>query len=389
MGPNPFIGVLYHWIGGLASASCYLPFRWVRRWSWETSWLVQGLFSFLLAPVLIALLLVPGVGSILRHTSHETLAITFIWGLLWGVGGLTFGLSIRYLGIALGYAIALGLTAAFGTLMPPLFAGEMPALVHHVPGQVILIGIAVCLAGIVLSGMAGWAKEQELSTEEKEKTIAEFNFPKGILVAVFAGLMSACFAYGLATGKPIGNMTKAVLAAHGGAPEWQNLPILIVILLGGLTTNMIWCIVLMARNGSARQLFAKAGFTSGNIAAATRPDAEPEPGILADPVVQENIASQQPGKLLFNYLLCASVGIMWYLQFFFYSIGQTKMGKYDFSSWTLHMASIIIFSTLWGIWLKEWSGVSRKAKILVGLGLAVLVLSTVLVGYGNYLNVRG
>jgi len=385
--------VLYHWTGGLASGSCYLPFRWVRRWSWETSWFLQGLFSFLLAPILFALLLVPGVWTILRGTPTETLLITYMWGVLWGVGGLTFGLSIRYLGYALGYAIALGLTAAFGTLMPPLFAGEMPALLHHAPGQVILLGVAVCLAGIVLSGLAGYQKERELPAAEKVKSVAEFNFSKGILVAIFAGIMSACFAYGLATGKPIGNVTKAMLLAHGGAPEWQNLPILIVVLLGGLTTNATWSLVLMVRNRTGLQLF-RAAATSP----ATRPDAEPEPAVLADPKIpgpnisDANISdakvAEPPARMLVNYLLCASVGLMWYLQYFFYSIGQTKMGKYDFSSWTLHMASIIIFSTLWGIWLKEWSGVSRKTKILVGLGLAVLVLSTVLVGYGNYLNVR-
>ncbi len=366
MGPNPFVGVLYHWTGGLASASCYLPFRSVRKWSWETYWLVQGFFSFLLAPIVAAFLLVPGVASILHHTPLHTLVVTYVWGLLWGIGGLTFGLSIRYLGIALGYAVALGFTTAFGTLMPPLFAGEMPALLRQTPGQVILFGIGVCMAGIVLSGMAGYSKERELSAAEKEKTVAEFNFPKGILVAVFAGVMSACFAYGLATGKPIGALARTALLAHGGALEWQNLPILIVILLGGLTTNFAWCVVLMIRNGSARQIL------HANAAAS----------------IEENSVGDKPASLALNYLLCASVGIMWYLQFFFYSIGQTKMGKYDFSSWTLHMASIIIFSTLWGMWLKEWSGTSRKTKVLVGLGLAVLVLSTILVGYGNYLNVR-
>lgn len=389
MGPNPFAGVLFHWTGGLSSASCYLPFRWVHRWSWETSWFVQGLVSFLLAPIVAALLLVPGVFAILRQASWETLALTFFWGVLWGIGGLTFGLSIRYLGYALGYAIALGLTAAFGTVMPPLFAGEMPALIHHRPGQIILLGVAVCLAGIALSGMAGYQKERELTPAEKERTVAEFNFPKGILVAIFAGVMSACFAYGLATGKPIGNTTRAVLLTHGGASEWQNLPILIVVLLGGLTTNALWCLILMTRNRTGLQMFGTTSHVLSNASAsATRPNAEPEPGVLADPALEENAIIEPPARLSVNYLLCACVGLLWYLQFFFYSIGQTKMGKYDFSSWTLHMASIIIFSTLWGIWLKEWHGTSRKTKVLVALGLAVLIFSTILVGYGNYLNVR-
>jgi L-rhamnose-H+ transport protein len=366
LGANPFVGVLFHCTGGLASASCYLPFRFVRKWSWETSWLIQGFFSFLLAPILAAFLLVPEVAAVLHHTPTHTLVVTYVWGLLWGIGGLTFGLSIRYLGIALGYAVALGFTTAFGTLMPPIFSGEMPELVRQTPGQIILLGIGVCMVGIVLSGMAGYSKERELSSAEKAKTVAEFNFPKGILVAVFAGVMSACFAYGLATGKPIGILARNVLIAHDRALAWQNLPILIVILLGGLTTNFLWCVVLMVRNGSWGQFLP----------------------VRSDTAAAESELGGKPANLSFNYLLCASVGIMWYLQFFFYSIGQSKMGKYDFSSWTLHMASIIIFSTLWGIWLKEWHGTSRKTKILVALGLTVLVFSTVLVGYGNYLNVQ-
>lgn len=364
MGPNPFLGVLYHWTGGLASASCYLPFRSIRKWSWETYWLIQGFFSFLLAPIFAAFLLVPEVSAVLHHTSWHALVLTYVWGLLWGVGGLTFGLTIRYLGIALGYAVALGLTTAFGTLMPPIFAGEMPALLHHLPGQVILFGIGVCMVGITLSGIAGYQKERELSAAEKQKTVAEFNFPKGILVAILAGVMSACFAYGLATGKPIAALARIDLLAHGRALEWQNLPILVVILLGGLTTNFAWCVILMIRNGTATQFLGR-----DEVAASGEKSNEGAP------------------RLSLNYLLCAAAGILWYLQFFFYSIGQTKMGKYDFSSWTLHMASIIIFSTLWGIYLKEWKGTSTKTKILVGLGLAVLVLSTILVGYGNYLNV--
>ncbi len=361
LGINPLIGVIYHWIGGLACASCYLPFRFVRKWSWETYWLAQGFFSFLLAPVIAAFLLVPEVSAVLHHTPWHTLVVTYIWGLLWGVGGLTFGLSIRYLGIALGYAVALGFTTAFGTLMPPIYSGEMPALLHHTPGQVILFGIGVCMVGIALSGMAGYSKERELSSAEKEKTVAEFNFPKGMLVAVFAGVMSACFAYGLASGKPIGALARSSLLAHGRALEWQNLPILIVILLGGLTTNFAWCVVLMARNGTWGQIL--------------NANSDSAPGCL----------SRKHASLGLNYLLCASVGIMWYLQFFFYSIGQTKMGKYDFSSWTLHMASIIIFSTLWGVALKEWNGTNRNTKMLVFLGLVVLVLSTAIVGYGNFL----
>src|SRR5271163_2971888 len=197
--------------------------------------------------------------------------------------------------------------------------------------------------------------------------------------------MSACFAYGLAAGKPIGEIAKAELLARGGSDIWQNLPVLIVVMLGGFTTNFIWCAILLVRNHSASQYMGVASRESGQNILKTK---------LSTPLVGE-MADDGGGPrrlassvMLFNYAFAALAGVTWYFQFFFYSMGQTKMGKYDFSSWTLHMASIIIFATLWGIALKEWKGTSRRTKALVALGLFLLVGSTVIVGYGNYLKVR-
>ena len=182
--------------------------------------------------------------------------------------------------------------------------------------------------------------------------------------------MSACFAYGLAAGKPIGEATKTYLLNNNRADLWQNLPILVIVLLGGFTTNVIWCLAQILRNHTASELVGipPRGMVTASVGAAVA-----NPGRL------------KSDNLIRNYLLSISTGLMWYFQFFFYSMGQTKMGKYDFSSWTLHMASIIIFSTIWGVTLKEWKGSSRSTRVLVGLGLAVLILSTVVVGYGNYL----
>lgn len=371
MGPNPLLGVVFHWLGGLSSGSCYLPFRGIKNWAWETYWLLQGIVSWIVAPILIGMLFVPGVAHVLHQSPSNSEAWAYFWGFMWGFGGLTFGLSVRYLGQSLGYAIALGLTAAFGTLMPPLFAGELPKVAAELSGRIILLGVAVCLFGIVLTGIAGRRKERELSPEEKTGAIKEFNFAKGIMVAIFAGVMSACFAYGLAAGKPIAQIAKQTLVTGGHTDLWQNLPVLVVVLLGGFTSNFIWSIVLIIRNRTAREYL---GFASAKTLSAAS----------AGATVSATINSK---TLTANYLLSISTGLMWYFQFFFYSMGQTKMGKYDFSSWTLHMASIIIFSTLWGIWLKEWKGSSRRTKILVACGLGVLVLSTVIVGFGNYLKV--
>ncbi len=361
MGANPFLGVLYHWIGGLAAASFYIPYRGVRRWSWETYWLVGGVFSWIVAPWLFAWILVPNLWATLIATPGRTLAWAYFFGVLWGLGGLTFGLTVRYLGIALGVAVALGYCAAFGTLIPPIVSGEIGQIAATTSGRVILSGVAICLGGIGVSGLAGVSKERELSLEQKKATIREFSFGKGMLVATFCGVMSSCFAYGLAAGKPLAELTRVRLIEQGRADLWQNLPVLIVVLLGGFTTNFIWCAILNVKNRSGREYLA--------IPSASNP----------------LLASTNRSLLASNYLLSAIAGVIWYLQFFFYSMGQTKMGHYEFSSWTLHMASIIIFSTLWGVALHEWKGTSRKTHALIATGLAVLIASTMLVGYGNFL----
>ena len=350
MTPNPAIGVLFHWLGGLASGSFYVPFRGVKRWSWETYWLAGGIFSWILAPWFFAFLLTRSLPGVLAHTEAHTLFWCFFFGVLWGVGGLTFGLTMRYLGLSLGMAIVMGLCAAFGTLMPPIFNGTFVSQVlGKSSGRVILLGIAVCLIGIAIAGMAGVQKERSaLSTS----TIQEFNLRKGFLVATLSGVMSACFAYGLAAGAPI----KAATLLAGTPALWQGLPVLVVVLLGGFVTNFVWTVYLNRRNRTGGEYLSN-----------------------------RSAADRKPVPLLQNYLFCALAGVTWYMQFFFYTMGETKMGSYNFSSWSLHMASIVIFSTLWGIGLKEWQGANQTAITLLATGLIVLLGSTLIIGYGNYL----
>jgi L-rhamnose-H+ transport protein len=343
---------MLHAIGGLAAASFYIPYKRVTQWSWETYWLVGGVFSWIVAPWAVSLAILPQTLDVLREANGTTLFWTFFFGVLWGVGGLTFGLTMRYLGIALGYAIALGLCAAFGTLIPPLFQGQLGDILARASGQVVVLGVLVCLAGIAVSGRAGMRKEGEVSEMEKRATVAEFSLGRGMAVAIACGIMSACMAFGFAAGKPI---SEAALR-HGAPSLWQNLPVLIVVMFGGFITNVIWCLYLSLKERTWREY----GMISGERA-----------------------------SLLSNYLLCALAGVTWYLQFFFYSMGSTRMGRYGFSSWTLHMASIIIFSTLWGISLKEWKGTSVGTQRLVAVGLGLLVAATAVVGYGNYLAARG
>jgi L-rhamnose-H+ transport protein len=363
MTANPMLGVFLHWLGGLSSASFYLGYRGVKHWAWETYWLAGGVFSWIVMPWLLALTMTNDLFAVLRETPGSSLFWSFAFGVLWGTGGLTFGLTMRYLGMSLGMAVALGYTAAFGTLLPPIFRGEFAKQVLGThSGLVILCGVAFCLAGIAFAGAAGISKERELSEEQKRATIREFSLKRGLLVATFCGIMSSCFAYGLAAGDPI----KQITLRHGTPVLWQGLPVLVVVLVGGFATNFIWCLILNIRNRTGYQYFSAR--LRGGI-----------PARAAEPINRDR------APMLSNYCFCALAGSTWYMQFFFYTMGETQMGNFKFSSWTLHMASIIIFSTLWGIALKEWKGVGTLTKTLVALSLFVLVASTVIVGYGNYL----
>ncbi len=385
MPPNPVLGVFLHWLGGLASASFYVPYRGVRRWSWETYWLVGGLFSWIIAPWFLGHLMTRDLLAVLSEASPGTLFWAFFFGLLWGIGGLTFGLTMRFLGLSLGMAVALGLCAAFGTLMPPIFSG---VFVHQVlgtsSGRVILLGIGVCLVGIAAAGLAGIFKERAMLPEQQKAAIQEFDLKKGLAVATLSGVMSACFAYGLAAGAPI----KALTLKHGTPPLWQGLPVLVVVLVGGFTTNFLWCLALNIRNRTGYQYFTSNPKRYSQVAketiVETAIDAPSRELVELIPSAKRN-NSQESVPMLANYLFCALAGTTWYFQFFFYTMGETQMGKYGFSSWTLHMASIIIFSSLWGIGLKEWKGAGVPAMRLLTLALFLLVGSTMMVGYGNYL----
>jgi L-rhamnose-H+ transport protein len=396
MNPNPMLGVFFHWLGGLASGSFYVPYKGVKHWAWETYWLAGGFFSWIIAPWLLASLLTKDLLPVLRQAPTSALFWAFFFGLLWGVGGLTFGLTMRYLGLSLGMAVVLGLCAAFGTLMPPIFRGQfVTQVVETTSGRVILFGICVCLLGITAAGFAGISKERVMSPEQQKSAIEEFDLRKGIGVAILSGVMSACFAYGLAAGDPI----KALTIQHGTSRLWQGLPVLTIVLVGGFITNFIWCLMLLRRNRTGYQFFTpqiRSNAVADDPILETAFDApsrevvehRPRKADSAAPtpvIVQPATESVLRAPMLRNYLLCALAGTTWYFQFFFYTMGESQMGRYGFSSWTLHMASIIIFSSLWGIGFKEWKGAGVRAGSLLAVALFLLIASTAIVGYGNYL----
>lgn len=349
MGGNPLLGVFFHWLGGLSSASFYVPYKRIRLWSWEILWLTGGVFSWVIAPWVFASLRTHDLLGVLSRTPSDQLFWVWFWGAMWGFGGLTFGLTMRYLGMSLGMAVALGLTTVIGTMGPPIFHGTLGVLAATPAGKVTFAGIAMTLLGIWIVARAGKAKETETVNISAEKSgVVEFNLKKGLAIALFSGVMSGCFAWGLDAGQSIRTLTLAA----GTDSLSQGLPVLCVVLAGGFTTNFLWCLMLILKNGTGSE------FVGGGNA--------------------------RGAALLPNYALAALGGTLWYFQFFFYTMGESQMGRYGFSSWTLHMASIILFSTLWGFALREWFGVSARTRRLVWTGIGLLVASTVIIGIGNY-----
>lgn len=344
------LGVIFHFIGGFASGSFYMPFKKVKQWNWESYWIIGGLFSWLIVPPLAAWLTVPCFAEVISNTSFDTIKYTLLFGVLWGFGGLTYGLGVRYLGMSLGNSVVLGFCSAFGALVPSIYYNFYPAegkttfndLLNTSWGRIVLAGVIVCLLGIYICGRAGMMKEKELPEEEKKKSVAEFSLTKGLIVAIFSGIMSACFNFGIEAGKP---MAEAAVAA-GENPLYQNNVTYVVLLWGGLATNFIWCMILNAKNRSFKNY------------------------------------TDRKTPLARNYFFAALAGTTWFLQFFFYGMGESKLGN-GASSWILHMAFIILIANMWGIVLKEWKGVSNKTKTTITIGIVTIILSVLVVGYGN------
>ena len=344
------LGVLFHTIGGIASGSFYMPYNKVKGWAWESYWMVGGLFAWLIAPPLVAWITVPGFVEIITASSSHILFFTFFMGLLWGVGGLSYGLGVRYLGMSLGNSVVLGFCAAFGAIVPSIYYTINPTegkisftdMLATSGGKLVLFGVFVCLAGIAISGWAGMMKEGELSEEEKKKSVAEFSLVKGLIIAVLSGILSSFFNFGIEAGKPLAD---AAVEA-GFNPLYQNNVTFVVILWGGLTTNLIWTTMLSLKNKSYGDFVNK-----------------------STPVTK-------------NILFSALAGITWFLQFFFYGMGESKLGN-GASSWILHMSTIILTANMWGIYRKEWKGVATKTKWTITAGIFVILLSVVLVGIGN------
>ena len=331
------LGLLIIAIGSFGQSSSYVPIKKIKSWEWENFWLVQGIFAWLVFPLLGALLAVPEGGSLFSLLSSGGALMSIIYGVLWGVGGLTFGLSMRYLGVALGQSISLGTCAAFGTLFPALMAGT--DLFHGEGLVLLLLGVCITLAGIAVIGYSGSLRSRSMSEEEKKAAVKDFALTKGLLVALLAGVMSACFALGLDAGTPI---KEAALSANVN-PLYAGLPVILLVTFGGFLTNAAYCLWQNIKNGTTKDYF-----------------------------------KVSPSLFINNVLFCMLAGVLWYSQFF-----GLEMGKSFFTdnavlmafAWSILMSLNVVFSNLWGIILREWAGADRKTLVALGIGLLILIFS--------------
>ena len=337
---NTIFGLLIIAVGSMGQSSSYVPINKIKDWSWENFWLVQGLFAWLVFPLLGALMAcsLPELISIYGSAGSATWQAVG-YGVLWGVGGLTFGLSMRFLGIALGQSVALGTCAAFGTLIPAMLTGTD---LFSPKGLILLLAVAVTLVGIALVGYAGSLRSRNMTEEERRKAIKDFALKKGLLIALVSGVMSACFSLGLSAGIPV----KEAAIAAGALELFAQNPVTLLVTFGGFMTNLIYCLYMNRKNK-----------TGGEIRRSSK------------------------AVLINNLLFCALAGLLWYSQFFGLGMGQSFFEANSVMmafSWSILMSLNVVFSNVWGIILKEWKGAGKKAVTFLAIGMAILIFSLII-----------
>jgi L-rhamnose-H+ transport protein len=344
---NPLLGVGLHSVGAVFAASCYTPQKKVKGWSWQTYWITQASFCWFLLPLIGAFLTIPDLMTVLREAPRDAMYKSFFWGMAYGIGGTAFGISIRYIGFSLTYAIAVGLSAVLGTLIPPL--------AHHTLGDKlakpgagwIIAGIVIGTLGIACTGLAGRMKENDLTAQN---TRGEFSLSKGLALSLLAGVLSAVYGFALDAGEPIAN----VASAHG-AGVWRGNVVYIFANTGAFITTSAYCLYLHVRHKSIGELVALP-------------------------------AGQEEGSLPLNFVMAAITGLFWYGQFFFYNLGHVHMGdKFAFTSWAIHMIMLVLFSNLMGVMLREWIQCRRLTHRTIAIALLILVAAVLALTYGNYL----
>jgi len=342
---NPLLGVVMHAVGACFAATCYTPEKKVKRWSWQTYWITQAAFCWFLLPIVGAILTIPDLMAVLREAPHNAMFNTFLLGAAYGIGGTAFGISIRYIGFSLTYAIAVGLSSVLGTLIPPLVKGTLGLTLSKAGAGWIVAGIIVGTCGIAFTGLAGRLKENDLTAQQNK---GEFSLAKGLMLSLLAGVLSAVYGFALEAGDPIAD----VATAHGAGVFRGNV-VYIFANTGAFVTTAIYCLYLHARHRTFGELI-------------------------------ELPAGPEKARLPVNFGLAILTGCFWYGQFFFYNLGHVRMGHYKFTSWAIHMIMLVLFSTVVGVVLREWRRCRRLTHAVIAFAMVVLVGAVLLLTYGNY-----
>ena len=343
---NPLLGTAFHAVGAAFAALCYTPQKRVNGWSWQSYWLVQAAFCWFLLPIVGAWLTIPELGAVLREAPRGAMLTSFLLGAAYGIGGTAFGVSIRYIGFSLTYAIAVGLSTVLGTLLPPLVKGTLGATLSKPGAGWVLGGIIIGIIGIAFTGIAGRMKEKDLSATA---SLAGFSLATGLLLSLLAGVLSAVYGFALEAGEPIAD----VATAHGAGVFRGNV-VYIFSNTGAFISTAIYCLCLHRKHK-----------TIGEIV--------------------ELPAGAEKSSLPVNWAMAVLTGCLWYGQFFFYNLGHVRMGGYKFTSWAIHMIMLVMFSNLVGVALREWRQCRRLTHGTIRLALVVLVAAVLLLTYGNYL----
>lgn len=341
-------GVLYHTVGATGAALCYTPQKKVRGWSWQTYWLAQASICWFVLPIIIAFITVPGLSGILQRAPGSAMLSSFLLGMAYGIGGTAFGIAIRYVGFSLTYAIAVGISCVLGTILPPLVRGTLPDVLQSNGAVYLVSGVVMGAIGIAICGLAGRNKEKDL--EKLNNSKSEFSLSKGLPLCLLAGILSAMYGFSIDQGKPLADLAEAA-----GAGDFKTNVIYIFSNTGAFVTTLIYCLYLHSRHKTFREF-----------------------GTTVD----------KQGSLAVNYSMAILTGILWYGQFFFYGLGTVRMGKYEFTSWAIHMILLVLLSTITGLAMKEWKQCSSKTKWILVIALLVLIIAVLLLTYGNYISSR-
>jgi L-rhamnose-H+ transport protein len=329
-------------MGAFSSGSFAVPFGKIKGWSWETYWLIFSTGAYIIFPLLACLVFAPGYFSIIRKTDSQTLISVFLLGAVYGIGNLSFGLALRYLGLSLGYALSLGLMLAIGTLIPPMLDGRLEIMLQKESGMLLIYGVLTACFGIAMSAWSGILKDKQVSDAAKKESIGEFSLVKGVMASVLVGITGSAMSLGFERGLPI----TEIAAAHGVDKLFIMMPLLVVLFSGTFVTTIFWCGFLGYKNNSLK-----------------------------------NYTNAATSKILTsNYLFGLLAGLLWFSQFIVYGMGKSKMGPFTFTSWGILMALTIVFATVWGLIRKEWKGASTKVYVLMVSSLVIIIVSSFMIG---------